>query len=412
MSVVKMLSDGDFEEYVRMSLEAYPAMFTGFTTEQSTGWVKRMKIQQSEMGAVQYAGCFRDGKLVGAMRMHQFKMNVHGEIIKAIGVGNVSVDLTKKKEHVAKEMMEYYHQWGLDNDASFAILWPFRPDFYVKMGYGYGRKMNKYMVRPDDLPRSSKEGVRFMSSDDTDALHACFNQYARCTHGMVLKPKSFFERLFRRYKVVGYEKDGGVKSFIAFKFRKLKEDHFLLQNIQVEYLIYTDKEGLDGLLSFLQTQLDQVERIEFTTLDDDLHFMAKDPRNGEPHIFFTSQESNVQGVGMMYRVLDKKRFISELDSDFNGISVKVRFNVEDSFLPSNHGSLVVHFENGKPVLGESGYDVEVSLNVEWVSSLIMGVVDFRKLWLYGLVEVTDESYVDTLDNLFHVARKPETIEEF
>jgi hypothetical protein len=84
----------------------------------------------------------------------------------------------------------------------------------------------------------------------------------------------------------------------------------------------------------------------------------------------------------------------------------------DSFLPSNHGILVVHFEGSKPVLGESSYDVEVSLNVEWFSSLMMGVVDFKKLWLYGLVDVSDASYVETLNKLFHVERKPETIEEF
>ena len=412
MSVVKLLSDEDFTEYTRLSNEAYPVMFSGFTDEQREAWIKRMQVQQSEKGFVQYAGCFRDGKLVGSMRMHSFEMNVHGRIIKAVGVGNVAVDLTRKKEHVSKEMMEYYHQWGLDDGASFAVLWPFRPDFYVKMGYGYGRKMNKYMFRPGDLPRGSKEGVRFMGTDDVDALHTCFNDYTRGTHGMILKPRSFYERLFRRYKVVGYEKDGMIEGFIAFKFRKLREDHFLLQNIEVEYLIYHSKEALGRLLAFLQTQLDQVERIEFTTMDDDIHFLAKDPRNGEPHIFFTSQESNVQGVGIMYRVLDKEGFIKKLDHDFNGVSLNVRFNVMDSFRPSNHGGLVAHFEGGKPVPGESSHDVEVSLNVEWFSSLMMGVVDFRKLWLYGLVEVSDASYVETLDKLFHLARKPETIEEF
>ena len=346
------------------------------------------------------------------MRLHSFEMNVHGRIVKAKGVGNVAVDLTRKKEHVSKEMMEYYHQWCLDEGASLAVLWPFRSDFYVKMGYGYGRKMNKYMFRPGDLPRGSKKGVRFMSMDDAEAMHACFNDYARGTHGMILKPKSFYERLFRRYKVVGYEKDGMIEGFIAFKFRKLREDHFLLQNMEVEYLIYNSRGALGGLLAFLQTQLDQVERIEFTAMDDDLHFLSDDPRNGEPHIFFTSQESNVQGVGMMYRVLDKEGFIRELDHDFNGVSLNVRFNVKDTFLPSNNGSMVVHFEGGKPVIGESGCDVEVSLNVEWFSSLVMGVVDFRKLWLYGMVEVSDESYVEKLDTLFHVAKKPETIEEF
>ena len=73
---------------------------------------------------------------------------------------------------------------------------------------------------------------------------------------------------------------------------------------------------------------------------------------------------------------------------------------------------MVHFEGGKLALGGSSYDVEFFLNVEWFSSLVIGVVDFRKLWMYGLVEVSDALCVDTLDKLFHVARKPETIEEF
>jgi len=45
-------------------------------------------------------------------------------------------------------------------------------------------------------------------------------------------------------------------------------------------------------------------------------------------------------------------------------------------------------------------------------SLIRGVVDFRKLWAYGRAEVSDESYVDTLDRLFYADKKPETREEF
>jgi len=42
----------------------------------------------------------------------------------------------------------------------------------------------------------------------------------------------------------------------------------------------------------------------------------------------------------------------------------------------------------------------------------MEVVDFKKLWEYGLAEVSDAGYVDRLDRLFWVQRKPVTIEEF
>lgn len=80
-------------------------------------------------------------------------------------------------------------------------------------------------------------------------------------------------------------------------------------------------------------------------------------------------------------------------------------------MPENNGPITVHFVDGKPVLGE-GYNVEVSLNIEYLSSLMMGVVDFRKLWTYGLVKLSDESYVDQLDRLFYCLDKPETVEEF
>ena len=131
-----------------------------------------------------------------------------------------------------------------------------------------------------------------------------------------------------------------------------------------------------------------------------------------PHIFYINQETNVQGVGIMYRILDKERFFKQLaPHSFNDETIRVRFNVRDSFVPENDGPITVHFEEGRPVITE-GYDVEVSLNIEYLSSLLMGVVDFRKLWTYGLLEVSDEAYLDQLDRLFQVAKKPETIEEF
>jgi predicted acetyltransferase len=413
MSVVKLLADEDFEEYARLSLEAYPAMFTEMSDERKSDWIKRMQEQQKLNVGIQYAGAWRDEKLVGTMRLHSFDMNVHGVVIPAGGVGNVAVDLRRKKEHVAKELMEHYHKLYRDSGAPMALLWPFRPDFYRNMGYGYGRKMNKYAMKTDDLPRGSKTGVDYLGEGDIDTMLECFNRYARANHGMILKKRPFFERLIQRYKVVGYRKDGKVEGFIAIKFKKINPNHFLLQNIEVEYLIYENRDALSGLLAFLQTQLDQVERVVFLTMDDDLHFIPHDPRNGEAHIFQTSQESNVQAVGMMYRVINKELLFKKLsDHSFNGVELKVKFNVADSFLPENDGSVVIHFMEGKPLLGKPGYDVEVSIPVEWFSSLIMGVIDFEKLWMYGHVEVSDESYVETLDTLFHVAKKPETTEEF
>jgi hypothetical protein len=47
MSVVKLLADEDFDEYARLSLEAYPAMFTGFSDEPKDGWINKCRRSRS-----------------------------------------------------------------------------------------------------------------------------------------------------------------------------------------------------------------------------------------------------------------------------------------------------------------------------------------------------------------------------
>lgn len=78
---------------------------------------------------------------------------------------------------------------------------------------------------------------------------------------------------------------------------------------------------------------------------------------------------------------------------FNEESLKLKLNIADTFLPENDGSAR-------------------ALDVKWFSFLIMGVVDFGKLWECGLANVSDEGYVDQLNRLFWVQRKPVTNEEF
>ncbi|MBN2336237.1 GNAT family N-acetyltransferase [Candidatus Bathyarchaeota archaeon] len=414
MSETRLLVDEDFEEYARIVLDAYPAMFTGVTEDRRQAWIERMKKTQREDDAENHYGCFRDGKLVGGMRLNDFKMTLYENPILVGGVGNVCVDLLHKKEHVGKEMMEYSHSHYRGRGAKMTALYPFRSDFYVEMGYGYGRKMNQYRFRPCDLPRGSRENVSYLGEPDKEAVKDCYNRYARRTHGMITKGDRFFGRFFRRYKVVGYREGGEVRGFMAFTFKKLREDHFLLQNIEVQTLVYETPEALRGLMGFLAAQLDQVERVVLNTQDDDWHFLLHDPRDGVPNIFYTSQETNVQGVGIMYRVIDTRGLFEELaDHSFNGVSLRVRLDIRDSFIPENDCAVIVHFVDGKPkVVDGGGYDVEASMDVAWFSSLIMGVVDFRKLWTYGRATVSDESYVDALDTLFHSSVKPETVEEF
>ena len=415
MSVIRLLRDGEFGEFLRIRLNAYPAMYTTAPTEeQRANWIESMKTRQSEEGATRYYGCFREEKLVGCMILDDFRMTLYDGHILVGGVGDVCVDLLRKKEHVAKEMMEYFHKHYREKGACLTALYPFRPDFYRKMGYGYGAKMSQYRFRPDDLPSGPKERVSYLDQSHLKLVWDCYNRYAGQTHGMIEAKEVFFKQLLQRFKVIGYKKGDSVEGFLAFNFKKLSEEHQLLQDIAIRLLVYENPEALMALLGFLRSQSDQVNRIRLNTMDEDFHFLLQDPRNGNPHMFHTSQESNVQGVGIMYRVINTAKLFQELRGhNFNGQSLRVKLNVVDTFLPENNGPVTVNFVKGVPKLTDgSAHDVEATLDVSWFSSLIMGVIDMRKLWEFKLVRLSDKSYLDRLDRLFHSAKKPVTIEDF
>jgi len=414
MSVVRLLEGGEFEEYVRQSLDAYPVMMESITPETKKIWIENMKKAQGVPGPVHNYGVFRGGKMVGGARYHDFDMNIHGAIVKAGGVANVFVDLLHKKEHIAKELMEHFHAHYRAEGVPMAALYPFRPDFYRRMGYGYGRKLNKYMIRPGDLPRGDKSGVDYLTPADATEATECYNRYTRATHGMVIKPEANMARLIQRNRVTGYRNGGRIEALAKIKFDKVRADNPLLQNITVNYLVYENPEALRAILAFLGTQLDQVDRVVFETHDDDLHFLPSDPRDGEEAMYYTCWETNRQALGIMYRVLDTRHLFEALTShDFNGKSIRLKLTLKDSFLPENSGSTLIQFKGGEAkVLDRGRYDVEAAMNVEWFSSLIMGVVDFRALWTYGLATVSDIARVETLDRLFHSREKPVTMEEF
>jgi len=414
MSVIRLIEGGEFEDYVRQSLDAYPIMMENTPPETQKTWIENMKKAQAEPGPIHYYGVFRGSKMVGGARYHDFDLNVHGATVKAGGIANVFVDLLHKKEHVAKELMEHFHSHYLAKGAPMASLYPFRPDFYRQMGYGYGRKLNQYKVKPGDLPKGDKTGVDYLTTADTEKTAECYNRYAQATHGMVFKPEAAVARLIQRNKVIGYRRGDRIEALATIKFDKVRGDNPLLQNITVNYLVYNNPEALQAILAFLGSQLDQVDRIVFETHDDDLHFLPTDPRDGDTSMYYTCWETNRQALGVMYRVIDVRRLFEALKCyNFNNESLNLKLTIRDSFLPVNQCSTLIQFKDGEAkILDHGSDDVEATMNVEFFSSLIMGVVDFHTLWTYRLATVSSDDKVGILDRLFHSREKPVTMEEF
>jgi predicted acetyltransferase len=165
----------------------------------------------------------------------------------------------------------------------------------------------------------------------------------------------------------------------------------------------------------LHSQADQFSRILYTTYDDSLHFALADPRNRSGNLLLPpSHESNVQAVGIMYRVIDVPRLFTVLaDHNFGGQTGRLQISVRDNFLPENEGSTVVWFADGRPYLStQPEYDTAIEMDIAEFSSMVTGAITFDQLYSYGLAQISDVKAIAAITELFRAPQKPICLSRF
>lgn len=411
MSTVKLIPKEDIKDFVNIARNAYPSMKVN-SQEEIEKATERFSKMQEERKKINFYGLYRDDKMLGGMLHYDFIMNFSSQRIDAGGVGFVAVEFLHKKEKVAKDLITFYLNHYKERGTYMAVLYPFRPDFYKKMGFGYGTKMNQYKIEPRYLPKgSSKSNVFFIGEEDKEELLACYRRHMMKTHGMMEKSEQEVSNLFKnpQNRVVAYKKDNKILAYMAFSFKVDEKESFLITDINVNEFIYEDQNALLEIMTFLHSQSDQIRYIIVNTQDEYFHHMLSNPTNGTNNIIpSVYHESNIQGVGIMYRVIDIKGIFSTLEEhSFGNENCKLKLSIQDSFIQDNDRSFIIHFNEGRAEMkDDNDFEVEISMDIAEFSSLLVGSVNFKSLYRYGLANISDTSYIDTVNKLFYIEEKP------
>ena len=412
MSEILPLTEEHYPEAVRIVAEAYPSMGV-VTNDDRRKMLERFREGVTDRLAIPY-GVFRDNRLLGVFRNWDFVLNVRNHQLPIGGLGMVAVDLTHKKEHVAKDIVEFFIRHYDERGCALVSLWPFRVDFYRDMGFGLGGRMFQYRLKPEYLPAGrGKEHVRYLTAADIPAINECQDRMFERRNG-TMQPSETYLRSQMKWaealRFVGCEIDGRLDGYLIYRFRKPGHPvTFMDYDMEVWQIIYHTPEALSELLSFLRSQLDQVGQIFLQIPEDEFYFLLRNPTYATgSKLIPTGHESHIAGVGIMYRVVDVRRLFGQLkDCDFNGVSLRLKLNLTDSFFPKNAGTTVVQFDSGKPhVVGGDQYDVAIALDIAEFSSLLMGAVRFRSLVTYGLATISDPRHLDKVDRLFAYHERP------
>lgn len=416
MRAIREVREDELNEFARITIEAFPGMKVE-SQEARDRMVERLaKVMKEPI--VHFFGVYDDESMVGVMRCYDFTMKLHNTRTLVGGLGGVAVDLRHKKERVAADMVRYYLDFYRRKGAAMAALYPFRPDFYRRMGFGYGLKMNRYSFRPEALPAGGPRArVEYLTAADRDDLAACYDRFLARTNGLIEIPSHVLDSLFAdpALHIVGYREGGELRGYLIFRFEPAPGENWLANNIQLRALIYDDPRALAALLGFLRVQADQVDRVVYETQDDRFHHILADPRDGSGNLLAGLwHQTNTQGTGIMYRVIEVGRLFEVLgERDFGEVTAAVRLDLTDTFLPENGGSYRLVVDDGQARLepGEAA-DVVVSMDISDFSSLVLGAIDFGRLHAYGRATLSNDSFVPLLSRLFHAETPPWCLTSF
>lgn len=415
MRTIREIREHELDELIRITVEAFPGMKVESQVDRDRMRERLVKVINEPI--VHFFGVFEEEDMVGVMRCYDFTMKLRETRMLVGGLGAVAVDLRHKKEHVAADMVRFYLDYYRQKGAALTALYPFRPDFYHRMGFGYGVKMNRYSFRPDALPAAGLGArVDYLTAADREDLAACYDRFLARTNGLIEMPPHVLDALFADTsgRIVGYRENGALRGYLVFRFEPAPGDNWLTNNIQLRTLIYDDAAALMALLGFLRKQADQVGRIIYETQDETFHYVLNDPRDGSGNLLAGLwHQTNTQGLGIMYRAIDMTRLLAVLgDHDFGGITLRLRLNLTDSFLPENAGSYLIDVSNGRATLDNGAADVELGMDIADFSSLVVGAVGFERLYAYGRVTLSDAGMADMVSRLFAARVRPWCLTHF
>ena len=417
MREIKKLSENHIDAYADIAFNAYPS-FKNFTKEAMDEYKEIALDILNNDPIVTFYGMFENENLIAVMRLFDFQMNCFGKMITVSGLGFLGVHLMHKKEKVAKAMVEFYEDHYKSRAIPFGLLLPFRPDFYKKMGYGLGTKMNQYRLETSRIPAYHGESdIRYIKEEGFPVLLQCHSRVVKTTHGMMEKFGDEIRDLYgdEYNRVVGnYDKNGNLNGYLVYKFENGKEGNYTINNVYVKELIYENTEVLRKLLGFLRKQEDQVKLIIFNTEDENFGYLFDNPLNDSlNYIPYGYLETNTQSIGVMYKIFDVKEAFAQCGHrNYNNANLGVRFLIKDAFNKEKEEEFIVKFENGVAVLGSKEFAVTIKINIAEFSSLFLGCVSIKGMHKLGLIQVDKKEFVHELDRAFYCSEKPVCYTDF
>lgn len=412
MEKIIKLKKTDIPVFVDILSDAYPSMKVN-TKDEKKKFIELLETRISKNPSTSMYGYFRDKELLGGMVFYDFKMNFMGKVLDVGGVGMVAVHYLHKKEHVAKSLIKFFIDYYDKKGVSLLSLYPFRPDFYKKMGFGFGAPMYEYTMKPSQFRSfGDKSGIKYLKEGDAKEATAVYENIFKSSHGFFEAPRGWLERILKNEKLrtIGSFSGKKMNGFLCFSFKPEQNESVYATDMLIHAFFYKDRDAFKQISTFINSQSDQIRNVILQTQNEDLYFMTDDPRDNSgvviPSVYHQTYKA---GIGMMYRIADVKRFFMFISSFIDpSETVELSFNIKDTFHAKNNGTFVLSAKNSHPKKV-----VSVDIDISELSSLLSGSASLSTLYTYGRIEIKKgERYLGDAERMLSFIKRPQCYTAF
>lgn len=340
--------------------------------------------------------CCCEEEIVGLITIHEFTMNFHERFIDVYALSGVAVHIRHRMQGVADFMIHFFLKHAKSNGASMVMLYPYKPSFYKKYGFGWGIEKYEYSFKSDNFKYKNNKNIFQFEPNSMESIKKIDNEYVKMQHGMCFIGEYEWYKLTQEITdddiVMIRNDDGNLEGYAIVKYEKDGEYNPYDQTIIIEKLVTLSPRAKEHFFSYLFTLKDQFETVKIYTHEQFFYYNLKNAGSIYDATVSTGYHYNCrQGLGIMYKAINPQNLLNLLYC--RDIKTGYCFIIKDKYNNSIE-EVYLHDKNTKN---------KIYINVEDFTSWIMGCIPMVDLYKLGLID-TQYQIADKLDDEIRLKR--------
>lgn len=381
------------------------------------------RIRQLESGGV-YGGIehawylAQGGRVAAALRLYSLTEYLRDAAFPMMGVAAVAVAPFARRQGLGAQLCRLGLRLGRERGDLLSVLYPFRPDFYARLGWGLVGSLHSFRFAPAALPvTEAGEGVQLADGAGRGAAEACYARVAARSNGLIERDSRIWDQHLGsgdRHLFVLPGQSGRAAGYLLVQYgRSLRPAE---RALLVHELVAESRDAYRELLGWIARQADQWPIVRYDALpEEQFDLLLTDPRPPRFRGARTLWAPVAQRIrGPMLRVLNVPAALQTRAKWPATGPFSFRLRVRDPQLPENDGPWQVSYD-GRALSCEPAVAAEsdIAFSASAFAQVFAGELRASDAVRLGLGESKlDEPGLATVDALFHTGRTYRLLDEF